>query len=441
MHGRGIGESTVRVCPSCARIYDSETTLCPVDGVFLQLSQDPRTGMRVGNYLLMGPLGEGGMGHVYRAEHVLIQKEVAIKVLRLHLAQDKQLAQRFLMEARAASMVRHSAIVDVTDFGELPDGCAFIVMEFVDGPNLAKEIAQQERLPLYRAVNILNQVCQALIVCHDKGIAHRDLKPENIVLLRREGRRDLITVPRSPEAEPAVRRERFYDEVKILDFGIAKIQQLTAQLDEETKSRGMVFGSPYYLSPEQAQGEPGDHRSDIYALGIIFYEMLTGEVPFNGDTTQEIMRQHIYERVPSMRARWPDLEIPPEADQLVSRATAKAMRDRHRSVADFLNELRHCFGKEIYGRDIDRYLKVRRRSTIQHFPAAPPVEGLERRLTPRQVQINAELEGLFNQSYEAESRATPSTINEIRAVQSRHATRRDSKAVRAELDGLFDPKE
>jgi serine/threonine-protein kinase len=397
--------------------------------------------MRVGNYLLMGPLGEGGMGQVYRGEHVVIKKEVAIKVLRPHLAREKQVVERFLMEARAVAMIRHNNIVDVTDFGELPDGCSFFVMEFLDGPNLADVIAREDRLPLYRAVNILTQVCQALDACHGKGIAHRDLKPENIVLLRRDGRRELVTVPQVPQTEPAVRREGFYDEVKILDFGIAKIQLMTAALDHETTRKGIVFGSPYYLSPEQAQGEPGDHRSDIYALGIIFYEMLTGEIPFDGDTPHEIMVKHVREPMPSMRARRPDLDLPPEADLLVSRATAKKPQDRHRSAAAFLEDLRHCFGDVIFGRDIDRFLKVRRRRTILKWQPPPDEDGLERRLTPRQIQINSELEGLFNKDYEQARPVTESTLNEIRAAPGPRDRRADQDAVRAELDDLFNGEE
>ncbi len=430
----------MRVCPSCARLFDSQTTLCPRDGAFLQAPTDPRTGMRAGNYLLMGPLGEGGMGQVYRGEHVVIKKEVAIKVLRSQLAGDRQVIDRFLMEARAASMIRHNNIVDVTDFGKLPDGCSFFVMEFLDGPSLAKEIASGSEIPLYRAVNILTQVCQALHACHEKGIAHRDLKPENIILLRRDGRRDLVTVPRVPADEPVVQREGFYDEVKILDFGIAKIQQVTARLDYETKAKGLVFGSPYYLSPEQARGDPGDHRSDIYSMGIIFYEMLTGEVPFDGDTATEIMGKHVMDPLPSMRATRPDLSIPPEAELLVHRATAKNPMDRHHSALAFLDDLRHCFGEVIYGRDMDRFLKVKRQRTIPRWHTEPPEQGLQRRLTPRQIEINRELQGLFSKAYEP-SNPSGEEADPIVATTARADERPDKDAVAAELEGLFSGEE
>ncbi|MFH2005119.1 MAG: serine/threonine-protein kinase [bacterium] len=426
------------VCPVCARIYDESTTLCLVDGTFLRQCSDPRTGTKVGNYLLMGPLGEGGMGQVYRGEHVVIGKEVAIKVLRQTLAKQEQVVKRFLMEARAASMIRHPNIVDVTDFGQFPDGCSFFVMEFLDGPDLAKAITREGRLPLYRAVNILTQVSRALHACHIKGIAHRDLKPENIILLAREGRRDIIRLPSDPSVDPVVESEGRYDEVKILDFGIAKIQETTAVLDHESMTKGLVFGSPYYLSPEQATGKPGDHRSDIYALGVIFFEMLTGDVPFGGDTAADIMRSHLRDPVPSMADCRPDLNIPDEAQQLVQRAMAKTPQDRQRSAAVFLEQLSNCFGDVIYGRDIDRYLKAQKKRTLTPGELTslgpPPLASQDR-------HVQEELGELFAGKYEDQQPITSTTLAAI--VRDRPAPappperRRESDDVASELEGLF----
>jgi len=447
------------VCPLCARIYEKSMTLCPVDGTFLQEPTDPRTGTKVGNYLLMGPLGEGGMGHVYRGEHVVIGKEVAIKVLRQALAKQEQVVKRFLMEARAASMLRHANIVDVTDFGQLPDGCSFFVMEFLDGPDLAKVIAKDGRLPLYRAVNILTQVSRALLACHVKGIAHRDLKPENIILLAREGRRDIIKLPSEPSAEAVVEPEGHYDEVKILDFGIAKIQETTAALDHESMTKGLVFGSPYYVSPEQASGKPGDHRSDIYALGVIFFEMLTGDVPFGGNTAEDIMRKHLRYPVPSMAERRPDLNIPPEAQQLVQRAMAKKSQDRHRSAAIFLEELSNCFGDVIYGRDIDRYVKAKKKGTLspgefkrKKKRTLTPGELKPRKPPPlasQEKEVQEELGDLFAGSYEDQRPITSTTLEAIVRDRSAPApapgpktenqdeNQTDPDAVASELEGLF----
>ena len=368
---------------------------------------------------------------------------MAIKVLHRSLANQDQIVKRFLMEARAASMIRHPSIVDVTDFGQLPDGCSFFVMEFLDGPNLGDVIADLGALPLYRSVNILKQVCRALGACHAKGIAHRDLKPENIVLLQREGHRDLVAL--SPERKsPVVRSEKHYAHVKILDFGVAKIQEATAALDYESRSKGMVFGSPYYVSPEQAIGESGDYRSDIYSLGIIFFEMLTGEVPFEAASAQEIMVMHTRNPVPSVRAIRADLKLPPEADFLIEKATQKSPRDRHRSSADFLRELDNCFGDVIYGRDIDRYLEVTG-SRIEPPVATKGTVGI-RTVTPRQLQVNEELTDLFMGRYESPSAITETTYEAInpappRPPRTQAKSQTDQAAVKAELDGLFPTSE
>jgi serine/threonine protein kinase len=305
------------------------------------------------------------MGAVYRGEHVVIGKPVALKVLHPRLTRLPQVVDRFLIEARAASMIRHPNIVDVTDFGELPDGRPFFVMEYLEGLNLEQTITREGQLPLYRAVNILRQVSRALYACHQQGVVHRDLKPENIVLLRREGNRDLVELPTDSAMDPTVRKEDFWDEVRILDFGVAQIQEMTASLDAETREQGIVFGSPYYVSPEQATGKTGDHRSDIYALGVMFFEMLTGKVPFDGETAQQIMTQHTQVPPPSLRQVRPDLELPAEAEALVQRSMAKRPQDRHRSAAHFFEDLSQCFGDVIYGRDIQRYLAVERRRTRQ----------------------------------------------------------------------------
>ena len=433
----------MQVCPSCARIYEDGTAVCPQDGVFLKTADDPRTGLQVGNYLFKGRLGRGGMGSVYRGEHVVIAKEVAIKVLHRRLADEPQIIDRFLIEARAASMIRHPNIVDVTDFGELPDGSPFFVMEFLDGPDLGREISRQGQLPLYRAVNILTQVARALHACHRLDVVHRDLKPENILLLRREGQRDLVELPALQGAPLQVRKEGTWDLVKILDFGVARMHQMTAALDRETQERGIVFGSPYYVSPEQARGEPGDFRSDLYALGVIFFEMLTGCVPFDGETPEEILRMHNLQPVPSLSATRPDLDLPEEAEQLVARAMAKHPQERHRSAKEFLDELARCFGDVIYGRDINRFLQVRRtRRPTQAFGTPAPSSAQPHPCAAPGPGVHKELDGLFRDKYETQKPVTEGTLRAIRrAERPAVAPRPDPEAVREELAGLFDPED
>jgi serine/threonine-protein kinase len=247
------------------------------------------------------------MGVVYKARHVLIDKAVAIKILRKEAAQDTAAVQRFIQEAKSASKINHSNIVDITDFGVLPDGHAYFVMEFLEGKTLA-QVIQEGPMDAKRVCNIGGQVARGLHAAHQKGIVHRDLKPENIFLLEREGQSDYV---------------------KIVDFGIAKVgggQKLT--------QAGMVLGTPEYMSPEQATGQETDHRVDQYALGCIMYEMLTGVVPFLGDRPAQTLTKHVFEPVTPPRKRKPDLKIPASLDGCVLRTMQKKAETRFPSMKD-----------------------------------------------------------------------------------------------------------
>ena len=325
----------IRVCPRCARAFEEKVNCCPDDGADTALSEDPRVGQRFGAYRLMGALGRGSMGSVYRAEHEVIGKPVAVKILHPRLMDHPEVRQRFMVEARAASLLRHPGVVDVTDFGTSPDGCPFMVMELLRGTGLNEEVERQGALPALRALPIISQLCRAVHACHRAGVVHRDLKPENIVLLKE-----------APEASPhsagaSVEPQR--DQVKILDFGLASVRAHTARLDRELERRRTVSGSPCFMSPEQALGRTGDSRSDIYSLGVILFEMLTGEVPFMGETPQEVMRCHVSHPVPSMRRMRPDLSIPPEAEHVMHTAMAKRPADRYQSAAALLTAIEACF--------------------------------------------------------------------------------------------------
>ncbi len=237
-----------------------------------------------GRYLVERILGEGGMGVVYLGRHKSLDKRVAIKVLKRELAEDRDMLERFFNEARAASSIGSEHIVDISDFGMLPDGSAYFVMELLDGRSLGEMMDELKIVPTPRLLKVARQIGQALSAAHAAGIVHRDLKPDNIMLIQRGN-------------EP--------DFVKILDFGIAKVTNAATRLTRT----GSVFGTPHYMSPEQAAGLSVDSRGDIYALGIILYEMACGKVPFDSDNYMGILTQHMYKAPPPPRT----LVVPPNA--------------------------------------------------------------------------------------------------------------------------------
>ena len=219
-----------------------------------------------GRYRLEQRIGEGGMGIVYRARHVLIDRVVAVKLIRPDLRGETHLRAWMLREARAANRVDHAHIIDIHDIGETDDGELYLVMEYLVGTPLSTEIARGP-MPIQRAVDVLEQMGAALARAHDLGVVHRDLKSDNILLTTRGGRKDFV---------------------KILDFGLAALAH-----DPRLAPKGAVFGTPEYMSPEQARGETAGPQSDLYALGILFFEMITGQLPFRSsdrDTLLELQR-------------------------------------------------------------------------------------------------------------------------------------------------------
>ncbi|MDB4982046.1 MAG: serine/threonine protein kinase with repeat, partial [Myxococcales bacterium] len=264
-----------------------------------------------GRYRVMRVLGEGGMGTVYAAEHVDIGKGVAVKILHPQYSRQQDLVERFRREARAASRVGHPHIVDVTDFGTTDEGCAFFVMEHLDGIDLADVLSHERRLEPARASQIAIQICRALEAAHAAGVIHRDLKPENIFLVAREGRADFV---------------------KVLDFGIAR------SLDNESSrltNPGIAMGTPEYMSPEQAMGGQADRRSDIYSVGALLYEMLTGQPP-HGEG-EEAARVHKQEPPRSPRGLRPDLS--PELERVVMRALERDPSLRQQTMGQLAYDL------------------------------------------------------------------------------------------------------
>src|SRR5713226_370853 len=300
----------MKVCPVCNREYPNTMTLCSVDAAPLKPVSDPLLGQTLaGKYLVEKLIKRGGMGAVYRGKHVMMDKTVAIKVLRPALAVDDDVVARFSREAKAASRISHPHAVSVTDFGESENGVVFLVMEYLDGRTLKEIIRSEGPLPLKRVVEIIRQVTGPLDAAHGQGVVHRDLKSDNIMLSQTNGG----------------------DWAKVLDFGIAKIQASASVKDHDITAPNLVVGTPQYMSPEQcSQTQPLDARSDVYSLGVIVYEMLAGHVPFTGESATIIMMKQVQDPPPSILAKRPDL--PPAVDNVIARALAKHPADRFQTA-------------------------------------------------------------------------------------------------------------
>jgi serine/threonine-protein kinase len=280
-------------CPRCHVEYPPEVTACPADGEALVAGPEPESaadtdvpaGTMIGEYRVEKKIGEGGFGAVYRAEHPLIGKRAAVKVLNWEFSANPEMVSRFMAEARAVNQIRHRNIIDIFAFGKMADGRQFYVMELLDGKPLDQLLDERERLPLSEALPILRGVARALDAAHAKGIAHRDLKPENVF------------VALDDDGEPAP---------KLIDFGIAKLLDDTGTNSHKTRT-GTPIGTSYYMSPEQCRGRKVDHRTDIYSFGVVVHLLLTGKRPFVGDSAVDIIVKQVTEPPPRMSESWPPL--------------------------------------------------------------------------------------------------------------------------------------
>ncbi len=264
-------------------------------------------------YRIIKKLGEGGMGSVYLAEHTTINKKLAIKVLSSEYSHKQDLVDRFLQEARAASMIDQENVVEITDFGSTPNGSVFFVMEYLNGEDLSDTIKSAGKMPWPRVSRIMLQIIDALKSAHEAGIIHRDMKPENCFRLKRGSNPDFI---------------------KVLDFGIAKVSSEEGEGGRNLTRTGMIFGTPEYMSPEQAKGEKVDSRVDVYALGVILYELLTGRVPFSADTFMGILTKHMFEPPAAPSTIVPEADIPPEVEAIILKALQKDREYRFQSMEE-----------------------------------------------------------------------------------------------------------
>ncbi len=303
--GTAIGPADVRDTPHVKPGFPVEKDPEPE-------AVDPWIGRTLSNvYVIEEKIGEGGMGSVYAARHVHLEKRFAIKVLVESVAGKNNAVDRLKQEAMAAANIDHENIVDVVNFDRTEAGAVYIVMEFLKGESLADTLGRGP-LPLHHALPIAFQICRALHAAHEHGIVHRDLKPENVFLTERRGR----TV------------------VKILDFGISKVKKAEAEQVRMTKT-GQLVGTPLYMSPEQARGETDiDRRVDVYALGVMLYEMIAGTPPFEGRNYFELLWKHGNEDPPSMRATNPNVYFPDALDAVVLKALAKKPGDRFATMAE-----------------------------------------------------------------------------------------------------------
>jgi len=312
-------------CSQCQAELADNARFCPFCGsasvVTPSPSGDPMLGRTVnGKFRVDALLGQGGMGRVYKATHLTLERTVVLKVLHRGFSEDPSVAERFHREAKAASRLNHPNSIAVLDFGQIEDGTLFMAMEYLGGRNLAQVISEDHPIPESRVIRIGAQILSALAEAHAHGIIHRDLKPENVMV-----------EPRREEA----------DFVKVLDFGIAKISD-PGPNEAKLTQQGLVCGTPEYMSPEQSSGRELDARSDLYSMGVILYQMLTGDLPFQANTPLGYLTAHLNQAPQPPSQKRPDLTFSPALEALVMRALSKRREERSASAEEMRASLLAC---------------------------------------------------------------------------------------------------
>lgn len=302
-------------CSQCNNFFSDDSDICPNDNSALATFDIlSLVGKTIDNkYKVESLLGKGGMGAVFAARHTFIGNEVAVKVIHPEMAMDRSIAERFLREARAAATIDHPNAIRVSDFGRAGD-MLYLVMEFIQGESMKDLLQRRHTISANETTKILSQVCAALDVAHSHQIVHRDLKPDNI-MLKLDSKNEYI--------------------VKVVDFGIAKVK--SAEASDALTSVGTIIGTASYMSPEQCQGIPTDHRSDIYSLGIIAYEALCGECPFTASIPMQLIVKHIIEPAPPLRSK--NAAIPENIERIVMKALEKQPGNRYKTAGEFAQEL------------------------------------------------------------------------------------------------------
>jgi serine/threonine protein kinase/S1-C subfamily serine protease len=321
-------ENTVlRVCQTCGNQVESGDATCPRDGgPIVNQSNDPMIGsLLLDKYHITELLGRGGMSAVYKARHVLMDRWVAIKFLRSELVDDPNMLKRFQHESKAISMLKHPNVMTCHDFGLTPDGIPYLVMDFIEGKTLTQVLAREGQLVPTRGVNLFCQICDALDHCHKKGVVHRDIKPGNLII---------------------VINEDGTESIRLVDFGIAKLLEREGVELTKLTNAGDVLGSPAYMSPEQCCGRPIDVRSDIYALGCVIYESLTGTPALRGASAIETMLKHVNDYPPGFKEVRPDLNLSEHLQAVVFRALAKDPPMRQQTMLELKGDLQNAIAQD-----------------------------------------------------------------------------------------------
>jgi serine/threonine protein kinase len=386
VHSRA--EPSVRVCPECDRQGIEE--ICSACGTrtLLEAPSDPGIDPLLGRvfegrYRIESLLGRGGMGAVYLATQITMNKMVAVKVVKPEFSVNTEAAKRFHREAKAASSLSHPHTIRVFDFGQTPQRELFMAMEFLDGRSLGWVLREGGRLPLQRTLKIVGEIASSLVEAHERGLVHRDLKPENVILLKLANDADFV---------------------KVLDFGIAKF--LTGSSGDSTVTRtGAVIGTPQYMAPEQARASRGlSTAADVYSLGVMLYEMLTGALPFSGDSPIDMLMAHVTEPVPELPI---DVEVPDDVRVLVGRMLAKHPGERP-SSADVSHEL-----EEI--RDREKALSfMARRGTQERAAATLPEPSVTSRSASYAREVGSDDTALVEVATPA---ATPSIVTSPESLE------------------------